>query len=82
MFKLYKDEVPARFNTMFMPNNKTHNYNTCFGNNLRTPKHNINIVKLPLKFMGIKVSLCGGHRFCMFSSNVVNYGWFVALHEK
>ncbi len=55
MFKLHKDEVPTCFNTMFMTNTKTHKYNTPLGNNLRTPKHNTNIVRQTLKFMGTKV---------------------------
>ncbi len=55
MFKMHKDEVPTCFNTMFMTNNKIHKYNTHFGNNLRTPKHNTNIVRQTLKFMGTKV---------------------------
>ncbi len=54
MFKLHKAEVPAFFNAMFMTNNKTHYYNTRFGNNLGIPKHNINIVKQTLKYMGTK----------------------------
>ncbi len=54
-FKLHKDEVPTCFNTMFMANNKTHKYNTLQGNNLRTPKHNTNIVRQTLKFMGTTV---------------------------
>ncbi len=42
------------FNTM-ATNNKTHKYNTHFGNNLRTPKHNTNIVRQTLKYMGTNV---------------------------
>ncbi len=37
-----------------MTNNKTYKYNTCFGNNLRTPKHNTNIVRQTLKIHGYK----------------------------
>ncbi len=55
MFKLYKAGVPACFNTVFMTNNKIHNHNMHFGNNLKTPKHNTNIVKQTLKFMHTKV---------------------------
>ncbi len=55
MFKLLNDEVSTCFNTMFMTNNKTHKYNTRLGNNLRTPKHNANIVRNTLKFMDTKV---------------------------
>ncbi len=55
MFKVHKDEVPTCFNRMFMANNKTNKYNTHFGNNLRTPKQNTNIVRQTLKFMGTKV---------------------------
>ncbi len=40
---------------MFKMNNKTHNYNTHFGNNLRTPKNNINIVRQTLKFTGTNI---------------------------
>ncbi len=37
------------------PTTKHIKYNTFFGNNLRTPKHNTNIVRQTLKFMGTKV---------------------------
>ncbi len=38
-----------------MTNNKTHKYNTRFGNNLRKPKQNTNIVRHKLKFISAKV---------------------------
>ncbi len=55
MFKLHKPVVPACFNKMYMTYNKTHNYNTCFDNYLRTTKHNTSIVRATLKFMGTTV---------------------------
>ncbi len=51
----YRAEVPACFNIIFMTNNKTYNYNTCFGNNMRTPNLNTNIVKQTLKLTGTNV---------------------------
>ncbi len=46
---MHKAEVPVCFHTMFTHN--THNYNTCFGHNLKASKHNTNIERETLKFM-------------------------------
>ncbi len=76
MFKLHKDEVLTCFKTMFMTNNKTHKYNTRFGNNLRTSKHNTNIVRQTLKFMGTKVwneistEIRNSQSNCIFKSHI------------
>ncbi len=76
MFKLHNDEMPSCFNTMFMTNSKTHDYNTHFGNNLRTPKHNTNIVRQTLKFMGTKgwneipTEIRNSHSNCIFKSHI------------
>ncbi len=78
MFKLHKAEVPACFKTMFLTNNKTHNYNTRFGSNLRTPKHNTNIVKQSLKFVSthfwntIPLEIRNSHSNCIFKAHMKN----------
>ncbi len=46
---------PKHVNEMFSANNTNHTYNTRYGNQLRIPKHNTNIIKYTVSLAGRKI---------------------------
>ncbi len=55
MYKYRHGLVPNYVNEMFSANNTNHTYNTRYGNQLRIPKHNTNIIKYTVSLAGPKI---------------------------
>ncbi len=47
--------LPNYVNEMFLANNTNPTYNTRYGNQLRIPKHNTNIIKYTVSLAGPKI---------------------------
>ncbi len=55
MYKYHHGLQPNYVNEMFLANNANHTYNARYGNQLRIPKHNINIIKYTVRLTGPKI---------------------------
>ncbi len=55
MYKYHHGLLPNYVNEMSSANNTNHTYNTKYGNQLRIPKYNTNIIKYILSLAGPKI---------------------------
>ncbi len=55
MYKYHDGLLPNYVNEMFAANNTNYTYNTRYGNQLRIPKHNTNIIKYTVSLAGPKI---------------------------
>ncbi len=55
MYKYHHGLLPNYVNEMFSANNTNHTYNSRYGNQLRIPKHNTNIIKYTVSLAGPKI---------------------------